>query len=100
MQAKLKGSVVYLAILDVRYAKYTTIKLKKETKELLERVLIDFESELGTRLDYDDVIRLLVTKVTQRPQLLLSLFQSPVKGHNTNEAQRLLREERQRDDRL
>ena len=42
-------------------------KVKEGNERVLRKVLIDLESELGTRLDYDDVIRLLVAKVTQRP---------------------------------
>ena len=80
--------------------KYTTIKVRKETKELLERTLIDFEAKLGKRLDYDELIRLLVIRAKGRPQMLKLLIERPVEEHNTERAQRLLREERRRDTRF
>ena len=44
------------------YILSTTIKVSRETKELLTKVLIKLESELGRRLSYDDVIKILVKR--------------------------------------
>ncbi|WP_153801376.1 hypothetical protein [Hyperthermus butylicus] len=41
---------------------YTTIRVKRETKKLLEKTLVAMESKLGRRLDYDTLLRLLARK--------------------------------------
>lgn len=79
---------------------YTSIRVRKETKELLEKTLIDLEARLGRRLDYDDVIRILAQRARGKPELLMLLTQNPVKENDTDKAQRLLRRERERDTRL
>ncbi len=79
---------------------YTSIRVRKDTKKLLERVLIDFEAMLGRRLDYDELIRILAIRAQSKPQLLKLLLENPVKEHNTDTAQRLLADERRRDTRF
>ena len=79
---------------------YTSIRVRKETKKLLERALIDLEARLGRRLDYDELLRILARGVRARPQLLKLLIVNPVEGHNMDRAQRLLRSERRRDTRF
>jgi len=79
---------------------YTTIRVRKETKRLLEKVLIDLESRLGRRLDYDELLRILARSAQAKPWLLRLLVERPVEGHDTDEAQRLLRSERRRDTRF
>ena len=56
------------------------------------------EAGLGRRLDYDDLLRILAQRVRLRPQLLLWLFEDPVKGHDADGARRPLRAERRRDE--
>ena len=79
---------------------YTSIRVKKDTKKLLEKILIDFEARLGRRLDYDELLRILVRKAQARPWLLAWLIENPVEGHDTDKAQQLLRSERRRDTRF
>ncbi len=79
---------------------YTSIRVRRETKRLLEKTLIDLEARLGRRLDYDDVIRILALRPRGKPELLMLLTQNPVEEHDTDKAQRLLRRERERDTRL
>ncbi len=79
---------------------YTSIRVRRETRELLEKTLIDLEARLGRRLDYDDVIRILAQRARGKPELLMLLTQNPVKENDTDKAQRLLRRERERDTRL
>ncbi|MCE4613852.1 MAG: hypothetical protein F7C07_08525 [Desulfurococcales archaeon] len=79
---------------------YTSIRVKKDTKKLLEKTLIDFEARLGRRLDYDELLRILVRKAQARPWLLAWLIENPVEGHDTDKAQQLLRSERRRDTRF
>lgn len=79
---------------------YTSIRVRRETKRLLEKTLIDLEARLGRRLDYDDVIRILAQRARGKPELLMLLTQNPVEEHDTDKAQRLLRRERERDTRL
>jgi len=79
---------------------YTSIRVRKDTKRLLEKVLIDYESKLKRRLDYDELLRILAHETRARPWLLRLLVENPVKGHSTDEAQRLLRSERKRDTRF
>lgn len=79
---------------------YTSIRVRKETKKLLERVLIDLESRLGRRLDYDELLRILARGAEAKPWLLRWLIENPVERHDTDRAQRLLRSERRRDTRF
>ena len=79
---------------------YTSIRVRRETRELLQKTLIDLEARLGRRLDYDDVIRILAQRARGKPELLMLLTQNPVKENDTDKAQRLLRRERERDTRL
>ena len=78
---------------------YTTIRVTRETKRLLERVLVEVEARLGRRLDYDELLRMLAARARLRPGLLLWLLENPVEGHDTEEALHVLREERKRDER-
>ena len=79
---------------------YTSIRVRKDTKKLLERTLIELEARLGKRLDYDELLRILARGVQARPQLLKLLMMNPVEEHDTVKAQRLLRSERRRDTRF
>ena len=79
---------------------YTSIRVRRETKRILEKTLIDLEARLGRRLDYDDVIRILAQRARGKPELLMLLTQNPIEEHDTDKAQRLLRRERERDARL
>jgi len=81
-------------------SEYTSIRVRKDTKKLLEKTLIEFEARLGRRLDYDELIRILALRTQANPQLLRLLIQNPVKNHDTDNAQRLLRSERRRDTRF
>ncbi|MCE4599761.1 MAG: hypothetical protein F7C81_06150 [Desulfurococcales archaeon] len=72
-------------------SEYTSIRVRKDTKKLLEKTLIDFEVRLGRRLDYDELLRILVRRVQSKPQLLRQLIESPVEGYDTDKAQQLLR---------
>lgn len=81
-------------------SEYTSIRVKKDTKRLLEKVLIDLESRLGRRLDYDEVLRILARDAQAKPWLLKMLMEEPVEGHDTDKAQQLLRAERRRDTRF
>jgi len=76
------------------YTLSTTIKLSKRTKELLTDVLIKLESELGRRLSYDEVIKILIERgKTRNPRLLLKLAEMKVSRETVEEAHRLLEEE-------
>lgn len=76
------------------YTLSTTIKLSRGTKELLTDVLIRLESELGRRLSYDDVIRILIRRSGVRnPRLLLKLVEMKVPREVVEEARELLGEE-------
>ncbi len=79
---------------------YTSIRVRKDTKKLLERTLIDLEARLGKRLDYDELLRILARGVRARPQLLKLLIINPAEEHDMDKAQRLLRSERRRDTRF
>ena len=79
--------------------RYTSIKVTRETKRLLEEALVEMEARLGRRLDYDELLRLLAGRARARPWLLRWLIENPVEGHSTGEAQELLRRERARDTR-
>ncbi|MEM2790696.1 MAG: hypothetical protein QW075_02500, partial [Thermofilaceae archaeon] len=68
-----------------------TIKVSKETKELLTEVLVKLEEELGRRLTYDEVIRVLVRRSGVRnPSLLLKLADMSVPEEVVVEARNLL----------
>ncbi len=57
---------------------YTTIKLKKTTKKRLEEKLIEYEKLLGKRIDYDELINILIDDADTRkhkPELLLELIE-------------------------
>ncbi|RLE64149.1 MAG: hypothetical protein DRJ47_08360 [Thermoprotei archaeon] len=72
----------------------TTIKISRETKELLTDVLIRLEGELGRRLSYDDVIRILIKRSRVRDsRLLLRLVEMKVSGKLVEKARKLLEEE-------
>lgn len=72
----------------------TTIKVSKKTKDLLTKVLIKLESELGRRLDYDEVIRILIDRVRNRnPECLRKLMRMSVPEEVVRGAHELLREE-------
>ncbi len=74
--------------------------MRRNTKELLEKALIELEAELGRRLDYDELIQILALRAQANPQLLKLLIENPVKEHDTEKAQELLRRERRRDSRF
>ncbi len=73
----------------------TTIRVSKKTKDLLTKVMIRLESELGRRLSYDDVIRILIERSkSRRPELLLMLKEMGVSEEVVRKAHRLLEGER------
>ena len=72
-----------------------TIRVSKKTKDLLTKVMIRLENELGRRLSYDDVIRILMERSrSRRPELLLMLKEMNVSEEVVRKAHRLLEEER------
>ena len=80
---------------------YTSIRVRRTTKELLDKLLIKLENKLGRRLDYDEVIRIIVLQsLGRKPEYLLKLFENPIEGYDSLEAWKLLVEERRRDDRF
>ena len=81
-------------------SEYETIKIKKETKLLLDKVLVEYESELGRKIGLDELILRLIIEANAKPELLRYLIENPVKEHNTEEALKILREERKRDERF
>ena len=76
-------------------SEYTSIRVRKDTKRLLEKVLIDLESRLGRRLDYDELLRILAHSARARPWLLRLLIENPVEVHDTEKARQLLRREKE-----
>ncbi|MEB3779091.1 MAG: hypothetical protein GSR85_02500 [Desulfurococcales archaeon] len=74
----------------------TTIRVSRRTKDLLTRVLIELENELGRRLDYDDVIRILIEKSkVKKPELLLKLKEMGISEEIAREARKLLEKEKE-----
>ncbi len=72
----------------------TIIKVSGKAKNLLTRVLARLEAELGRRLTYDDVIRILIEKSSFRnPEFLLKLKGMSVPLSVVSEAHRILEEE-------
>ncbi len=77
------------------YTLSTTIRISKETKKLLTNIMIKLEAELGKRLDYDNVIRILINRYrTKNPHLLMRLINMEVNGKIVEKVHKLLREER------
>jgi hypothetical protein len=77
------------------YTLSTTIRVSKKTKDLLTKVMIRLENELGKRLDYDEVIRILIERsMVRRPELLLRLKSMSVSEEISEKAHKLLSEER------
>ncbi len=78
------------------YILSTTIRVSRRTKDLLTRVLIELENELGRRLDYDDVIRILIEKSkVKKPELLLKLKEMGISEEIAREARKLLEKEKE-----
>jgi len=76
------------------YTLSTTIRISEKTKNILTKVLIRLESELGRRLDYDEVIRILIERSGfRKPELLLRLKEMRVPREVVVEARRILEEE-------
>ena len=75
---------------------YTSIRVRKDTKELLEKALIELETRLRRRLDYDELLRILTRNAQAKPGLLRLLLEKSVKGYETDKAEQLLRSERKR----
>lgn len=72
----------------------TTIRVSEKTKNMLTKVLIRLENELGKRLDYDDVIRILIERSGfRKPELLLRLKEMSVPEEVVEKAHKLLEEE-------
>jgi len=81
---------------------YSTIRVRKETKKLLERALVRMEAKLGRRLTMDELLRILVTELPKRN--LNELLRNPV-SHDRRERmlddlRKLRREEKERMKRL
>jgi len=62
---------------------YTSIRVRKETKKLLEGAHFELESRLGRRLDYDELLRILARGVYAKPELLRRLLATPVEEHDS-----------------
>ena len=76
------------------YIVSTTIRVSRKTKNLLTEVLIRLESELGRRLDYDDVIRILIERSGFRnSNLLLKLKEMSVPEEIVKKAHEILERE-------
>ena len=85
----------------IMYILSTTIRVSRRTKDLLTRVLIELENDLGRRLDYDDVIRILIEKSkVKKPELLLKLNEMSVSEEIAREARKLLEEEKRSEERF
>jgi hypothetical protein len=77
---------------------YTSIRVRRSTKEILKKIMAKIEEQEGRRLDYDELLRLLASRFAKRkPWLLLKLFENPADGYRTELAQSMLREERKKD---
>jgi len=79
------------------YNLYTTIRLRKETKKRLEKILIEYEVKLKRRLDYDELIQILLDKLEgkdKRPELLLELKEMKVSSQLVSKAHEVLANER------
>ncbi len=80
------------------YTLSTTIRISRETKKLLTDIMIRLEAELGKRLDYDEVIRILINRYrAKKPHLLMQLINMEVDREIVEKAHKLLREERVRE---
>ncbi len=81
------------------YMLSTTIRVSRKTKELLTRVMLKLEGELGRRLDYDDVIRILIERSGElKPMLLQKLKEMSIPEELVSRAREMLREERRREE--
>ncbi len=73
---------------------YSTIRISKKTKDLLSKVLIKLENELGKRLNYDDVIKILIERSGFRnSNLLLKLKEMSVPEEIVKKAHEILERE-------
>ena len=76
------------------YALSTTIRVSERTKKMLTKVLISLESELGRRLDFDEVIRILIERSGfRKPELLLRLKEMSVPREVAEKAHEILERE-------
>ncbi len=71
---------------------YTSIRVSRETKDLLEKALLKLESELGRRLDYDEFLRTVARRVLSegRKLWLLRALREPPVRYDSSEAADLL----------
>ncbi len=85
--------------------KHSTIRVRKETKKLLERALVRMEAKLGRRLTMDELLRILATEPPRRNlNELIWFLRNPV-SHDRRERmledlRRMRREEEERMKRL
>ena len=59
---------------------YITIRVRRETKQLLEKTLIDLEARLGRRLGYDKLLHLLARRTQAKLWLPKMARREPGKG--------------------
>ena len=81
-------------------SEYETIKIKKEIKLLLEKILHDYQLKLGRKLGFDELLLRLIIDARARPELFNRIIDDPIENHNTEKALKTLREERRKDSRL
>ncbi len=81
------------------YILSTTIRVSRETKKELDKVLAILEKELEKRLDYDEVIRILIrrSRILKKPELLAQFLVVETDEEESKIIQDMLRRERRRD---
>jgi len=81
---------------------FTTIRVSKKTKELLDRLVIELERELGRRLSYDEALRMLIERSlrAKRPELLLQFMSKRFSDKTVKDLQEIVRIERARENEI
>ncbi len=81
---------------------FTTIRVSKKTKELLDRLVIELERELGRRLSYDEALRMLIERSlrAKRPELLLQFMSRRFSDKTVKDLQEIVRIERARENEI
>ena len=81
---------------------FTTIRISRRTKELLDRLVIELERELGRRLSYDEALKILLKRNlrAKRPELLLRFMSRRFSDETVKELHEILRVERARENEI
>jgi hypothetical protein len=82
---------------------YTSIRVSRESKDLLEKALLKLESKLGRGLDYNEFLRILARSVLSEGRklwLLKALREPPARYHPAKAAEILASLRRGEDERL